>query len=74
MADDRITAGELRVMGIPVPSNIPDVASIPRSAMKMSVGEVTSMDGDKTVVVNVSIKFEANFEWIQLDLILDPEP
>lgn len=74
MADDRITAGELRVMGIPVPSNIPDVASIPRRAMKMTVGEVTSMDGDKTAVVSISVKFEANFEWIQLDLVLEPEP
>lgn len=70
---DRITACELREMGVPIPSSIPDCASIPRSAMKMSVGEVTSMNGEKTVVMNVDINFTASFEWIQLDLVLGPE-
>lgn len=72
--NDRITAGELRAMGLPIPSSIPDVAGIPRSALKMSVGEVTSMDGDKTFKVNIDVRFEANFEWISIDLVLGPEP
>lgn len=71
---DLITAGELREMGLPIPESIPDCASIPRSAMKWTVVDAATTADDKTVVLKLNVAFTANFEWVQLDIVLGPEP
>lgn len=64
----KITAGELREIGIPVPDTIPDVASIERAAVQIAPGDPVR-DGDK-IRMKLNVSFSKPFEWI--DLRIEP--
>lgn len=65
MSERRVSAAELRAMGFTVPESIPDVATVPFSAIKMS-----SVESDAGGALNVTVRFEvdAPWEWVELDL------
>lgn len=60
-----ISAGEIRSWGVAVPAEIPDCASVPRSAMQF--GSVEATYGEEPAVVNctVMLTFTEPFRWIQ---------
>lgn len=66
---DRITAGELRAVGWPIPPNIPDVATIPRSALRLTVGEAMEKE-DGGIVINMVCHLDAKFEWISVTVVI----
>lgn len=61
-----ISAGELRDLLCPIPDTIPDCATIPRSGIKLEVGEVTA-EGDN-LVVDFLYTFEEPFSWLEIPL------
>lgn len=73
MSEDRITAGELREQGWPVPETVPDVASVPRSAVRMKVSSVAADPADPSrAVITLTATLDAPFEWIFIDCVLEP--
>lgn len=61
---DYVTAGELRALGIPIPERIPDVARVPRSAIRTEV-EDAEEQGDGAIRITITYRFDATFEWIE---------
>ena len=65
---DRISAGELRSMGLDIVDSIPDCATIPRWAMKTTVGEVSGDPEKNLLTVDFQIVFEQPFEWVTVKI------
>ena len=66
--NDRISAGELRSMGLDIVDSIPDCATIPRSSMKTKVGEVGGDPENNLLTVDFQIEFEQPFEWVTVKI------
>jgi hypothetical protein len=60
----RISAGELRAIGLPIPDDVPDCAWIPRSAMLIEVTEVTAENGILTT--HLVTRFSEPFKWVSV--------
>jgi hypothetical protein len=65
---DRITAGELRALGVPVPESVPDVAGVPRNSTHVEMGDAR-MKGN-TLKATLKYTITAPFEWIEVDFIV----
>ncbi len=68
----RITAGELRQMGLELPESIPDVAHISRSAMcaRAATQDPIKLIESGGVVFGIDIYFTEEFVWYQLDCLV----
>lgn len=60
------TAGELRALGIVIHETVPDVAWVPRYAMRVKYGEMR-MVGD-TFCADLSITFTHPFRWLRVEM------
>ena len=64
MKPGHISAGEIRSWGVEVPADIPDCASVPRSAILVGGVEVTA-GGEPTMLnVGMTLTFTEPFRWI----------
>lgn len=69
--DDRISAGELRAMGAKLPDSIPDVATVPRSALRFDHANMTSFIDERGVLrMSVNVQVDAAFEWVEIDAVI----
>jgi hypothetical protein len=69
MSADRISAAELRAMGINIDASIPDCATTSRSGMTCSV--VSSfMDGD-TLQANLSVTISEPLTWVEVTVLVE---
>ena len=60
-----VTAGELRDAGADIPSDIPDVAWVPRIAMRVSPGAAQRLPGGR-FRIPLHVELFAPFRWIAL--------
>jgi hypothetical protein len=68
-----ITAAELRWMGIAVPEDTPDVAWIPRAALRVESFKLThATDHGATVHGTASVTFLTPFRWVECQVTIDP--
>lgn len=58
----RISAEEVRSMGVYLPDSIPDEATVRRSAMKMDCEEVSGPDKNGKMIVRMCVCFKETFE------------
>ena len=66
MSSDRVSVGELRAMGFPVPDNIPDCATTLRSAINwQTIDAMSGLDG-KPIQIGISVTYGAPFEWVRM--------
>lgn len=65
--DDRITAGELRAMGIPISPHVPDCGHISRSAidLKMNPNGKTSATDDGVLTTPLLMQITEPFQWVE---------
>lgn len=66
-AANRVTAGELRTLGLRIPETIPDCAWVPRTSLV--IGEhraIVSADGQR-LDVEVDIGIGAPFRWVEAE-------
>lgn len=75
MSPDRITAGELRAMGYPIPDSIPDCGHTSRAGMRTvpvrsvaaeNIGQVTNGE----LVIDLETTFTEPFKWITLNVVV----
>ena len=66
-----LTAVEIRALGVELPENIPDIAWVPRWAMRTELGEAS--DGDTPGSVTIRISFLVPFAWIELRFQVDAD-
>lgn len=66
--NNRITAGELRALGLPVPDSIPDEAGVDRSTISWSI-DGAHEEGDR-VVVAATLHINVPFEWIHIRFVV----
>lgn len=75
MNADRITAGEIRALGIPVPLEIPDCGHISRvgfaAAMAASARGANISSVDNTLSINMSLQIDEPFQWIELTVVAE---
>jgi hypothetical protein len=69
MRKDRLYAGELRAMGIPIDDSVPDCAHVAREACIFSIGD-TNIEGDK-IVMDYTITFTEPFKWVSVNVTID---
>lgn len=71
MDDDRISAGELRELGVPVPENIPDCATVPRRSMQLKVGSSSVAPDKQTLNMNFDVTFTEPFKWFTATVFIE---
>lgn len=59
---DRVSAGELRAKGIPIPEDIPNCATVPRDACRWKI-ENAAGDG-ALLSMDLVLHIDAPFEWV----------
>ncbi len=62
----RVSAGELREMGVAVPEDVPDCGWVPRASLR--IGDVTSASLGENGLPNlhISIEFTEPFRWVEV--------
>lgn len=71
-ASDRISAGELRALGVPISETVPDCATVERSAVHFH-SKVAGATND-TLHLDVAVSFTRPFEWVTLAAMITKEP
>ena len=75
---DRITAGEIRALGIPVPDQVPDCGNISRAGFQAALGFAMSHAkleaSGHTMTMDMSIKFDEPFEWVDVTVEVTKGP
>lgn len=66
---DRITAGELRAMGLPVPDDIPDCGNVARASLRVTLGPDKIEDG--VLITNFAVTFTEPFTWVAVKITID---
>ena len=70
----KITALELRNIGIDIPEKIPDCAWINRADVDFGIGHTSQDKTDPTkMVFEASVKFNAPFNWIEISISIAKE-
>jgi hypothetical protein len=68
VSPDRITAGELRAMGLAVPDSIPDCGNVARSSMVIRQTG-SELKGD-VLNVGMSVTFTEPFQWVTVPITI----
>ena len=66
-----ITAAEARASGIEVPETVPDVAWIPRSSIRVELGDVTADIEGKRFNATFAIHFSEPWRWIHFRMEIE---
>jgi hypothetical protein len=69
-SDVRIHAGDLRALGVTLDERIPDCAWVPASSVHFDAAS-SRVEGD-TASLNVSMKFDQPFKWIEVPIMITP--
>jgi len=67
------TARELRWAGFPIPEDIPDVAYVPKSAVSLTLGEITVCAVTKSANVSWEVSFSEPFRWLTVDIYISKD-
>ena len=67
-----VTAGELRKLGVELPEKIPDVAWVPRAALRFGKPEA-EMDGEDSMTVTVPVEALEAFRWVRIEFTVPEE-
>lgn len=71
MHTNRITAGELRAMGMQIDARVPDCASVPRSALRFKDAQCRMGTKPGQMIARLSFELAAPFEWVEVSTIVE---
>jgi hypothetical protein len=67
-----VTAAELRAMGVQLDATVPDCAWVPRSALKVGVGEARFDPEDRSrILVPATLTLEEPLRWIEVAVTVE---
>lgn len=68
-----ISAGELRAIGLNVPADIPDCATVPRCSVHYKAGDdkpdQVAIDSN-VLVVDIAVTFSEPFKWFEATVVV----
>lgn len=64
---NRVSAGELRQLGLNVPDGVPDCATVRRSAIRMKVSDTQC--SPSTISFGVDVEILDAFEWVEITFV-----